>query len=874
MVASRISPEDNLLRYAERYPLFPAVAGFIGGIVLSSGLLKFLPYRLCNNNLLVFSLTLLVMAIFLYLLLQLGLVRRMRSVLVFVFVVGVLCGLLRFLSYKARAANHIKNILDRVPIRSIYRGRIPSVIAGEVVSFPECINYIGEDGSYKSYTRFILKIRSLRVLGYSGKAEGYIYVYLRGTEGDIKQHQFIKMFCYLEPILEDTVLSSNLFFENQNIYFSAYTFLDDIEIVYRSFWEGLSSYARGLLLPADVIDLDSGLVSSVVAARRFRLDYEINLAFIKSGAAHFLAISGFHLGIVGFFAWFLSRALGFSYRLSAVFVIVVVVLYAFAVGPRPALIRAAIMTVIICLGIILDEQVKVFNSLLLAALLILIINPSQLFSVGFQLSFLTLLGIVAFTGPIYRWLFGSEGLFGYGDNLEMEPETALSAILAFVKRGIKKLFSLSLAANLTSVPLVMMHFGVLPLFAPLSSIVLFIPISAVVIFGLAYVILYHILFPLSWVFGYLATFASHISILVVNTLASFPFSAVDVRRPTWPLIVAFYTVIFHRFIFGRFNRRFLYAGLISVLLVYVLGWQLASSRLRASSWLLLQRSAGGLFAIMPSRAGLLLIDAGCRGYSVGVLELIRFSSTNSGLRPRYLIITRLSPSTIWWIGRLYKEGIRPLVLIPFSYKDRVEDKIQEYNLQGYDIRYVYYSPEKPLSYFLGNEGDLQIECIWQDNLRQTEEEILSLAVCRKVVSRGSLEKRPSGVAFLFSGPHRSHYCRLYDYSNSEDSKEGKNSSDEDSYKGEDSGGCNNYDGISEDVVNRLGSLPFRFGVVVIPSSSAEGYLEGASISKLRFDKAIITFNIESPSYYKIGLPAKKVIYLNGWQQRYFTYLEE
>ncbi len=121
--------------------------------------------------------------------------------------------------------------------------------------------------------------------------------------------------------------------------------------------------------------------------------------FRSVGAAHYLALSGFHVGIIALIASLLFFPLrGFSRfgRLRHLGVIALIWLYAFVCGLSPSLVRAALLISIFLLAKILQRPSSPYNSLCVAAIIILIFSPRQLFALGFQLSFTAVLSILVF----------------------------------------------------------------------------------------------------------------------------------------------------------------------------------------------------------------------------------------------------------------------------------------------------------------------------------------------------------------------------------------------------------------------------------------------------------------------------------------------
>lgn len=125
-------------------------------------------------------------------------------------------------------------------------------------------------------------------------------------------------------------------------------------------------------------------------------------AFTASGLSHILALSGLHVGIIAAFialAFWPIRALGYR---RAVMVLTIFALWGYALisGFSPSVTRAVIMTTIYLMAQIIQRRSSPINSLMAAALVILIFNPEDLYSIGFQLSFAAVLSIILFVGKL------------------------------------------------------------------------------------------------------------------------------------------------------------------------------------------------------------------------------------------------------------------------------------------------------------------------------------------------------------------------------------------------------------------------------------------------------------------------------------------
>lgn len=161
------------------------------------------------------------------------------------------------------------------------------------------------------------------------------------------------------------------------------------------------------------------LVSALTIGYKKLLPVEQREAYAASGAMHVLAVSGLHVGILFLL---LSRLLGIVKKLphgKYLFTLLVIVLlfgFAFITGFSPSVTRATIMFSFIAMGKAINRQQYIMNTIAASALMLLVLNPTLAFKVGFQLSYVAVSGIVLFypvlegkikvSGKINKWVVG------------------------------------------------------------------------------------------------------------------------------------------------------------------------------------------------------------------------------------------------------------------------------------------------------------------------------------------------------------------------------------------------------------------------------------------------------------------------------------
>jgi competence protein ComEC len=210
-------------------------------------------------------------------------------------------------------------------------------------------------------------------------------------------------------------------------------------------------------------DGDFGLATTLLVGTKRYLPEEERKAYARAGVAHVLAVSGLHVGILAFGLGYLFYWVPLPARIKAPLVLtcslLLLVLYCLMTGLAPSVQRATLMYGMVLLGAYFPARGNLFNSLAFAAWVMLICNPNLLADVGFQLSFLAVLGIVFFQPPLERLPGGLSG--GW--------------------KAIWSLITVSLAAQLGTFPLTLYYFHSFPTYFWISGVFI-VPLVKVILY--------------------------------------------------------------------------------------------------------------------------------------------------------------------------------------------------------------------------------------------------------------------------------------------------------------------------------------------------------------------------------------------------------
>ncbi|MDD5822820.1 MAG: DNA internalization-related competence protein ComEC/Rec2 [Firmicutes bacterium] len=164
------------------------------------------------------------------------------------------------------------------------------------------------------------------------------------------------------------------------------------------------------------------LIKGVIFGDKGEIDEETRNEFNENGTGHVLAVSGLHIGFLFTLLKFLTKKR--NTRGMSMLILAIIVLYGEMTMWSPSTIRAVMVLGINTMAVWLRRRADMLTSVSFAALILLAINPYQLFNTGFQMSFLAMLGIAFFGKPL-SILIGDELAIILAVQLAIAPYTAL-----------------------------------------------------------------------------------------------------------------------------------------------------------------------------------------------------------------------------------------------------------------------------------------------------------------------------------------------------------------------------------------------------------------------------------------------------------------
>ncbi|MFV1977156.1 MAG: ComEC/Rec2 family competence protein, partial [Candidatus Scalindua sp.] len=292
------------------------------------------------------------------------------------------------------------------------------------------------------------------------------------------------------------------------------------------------------------------LVSSILLGDREKVPENLMDGFLKTGTIHFLAISGLHVGILVVSLHYLLRLFRLNTRYLAIIIILIVFCYAAITGMKPPIIRAGIMVAMYYGAFIISRRWDLPNSIAAAVFIILLINPSDLFNVGFQLSVLAVLGIIYTSSRLENFFWKSTLLV---EKLQAKEER--SEIWLQLTVYCRKTFCVSLSAWIAVMPLIAYCFHIVTPLTVVLNIIIF-PLVWIILVGGFIVLITGLVLPIlvtpfAWLISYSGMALEHLVLLFSTNGDIFFYTS----TPLWIWIVIYYLIAIFFILRERINVK-------------------------------------------------------------------------------------------------------------------------------------------------------------------------------------------------------------------------------------------------------------------------------------------------------------------------------
>lgn len=275
---------------------------------------------------------------------------------------------------------------------------------------------------------------------------------------------------------------------------------------------------------AGLSDDQYAIVAAMVLGDKSALSRDIKNTYSMTGASHVLALSGLHLGII--YALLSLLVVGRRWQLfSQILIILSIWAFVFLVGMPTSVVRAAVMLTVYALLALGHRPKMSVNTLAFTAVVMLLFQPSALFTISFQMSFMAVLSILLFV-PLFEAVFTPEYLMTH--------------------RWVKWLWGMvavSCAAQIGVAPLIAYYFGRFSVWFLLTNFIVIPAATLILYLSLLVLVIPQLAFLLVYVVGGLNS--------TLTKIAQLPGASIEGLHPTLTQTVLIYVVILALYVLLR-----------------------------------------------------------------------------------------------------------------------------------------------------------------------------------------------------------------------------------------------------------------------------------------------------------------------------------
>lgn len=260
----------------------------------------------------------------------------------------------------------------------------------------------------------------------------------------------------------------------------------------------------------------SDFINSLILGQKDSLSEEEKNMFSRTGTSHVIAISGLHTGILCTMISIIIRGINKFYKL--IIITLIMILYCIIVGFSPSISRAIVFMVIMYLAVFMDRKRDGISTLSLVGSFLLIDNPYIIYNTSFQLSFLATLSIIYFYKIINKYIKNS-------------------------------IVSVSVAANILTMPVVYYTFKGIPTLFILGNMIIIPVIGIIMSLSIISVILFEISIFLSKILVYLNKSIIIMVYYLLEKLSVMELAYIEVNNPKLFYVTFYYILIFSYMIY-------------------------------------------------------------------------------------------------------------------------------------------------------------------------------------------------------------------------------------------------------------------------------------------------------------------------------------
>ncbi len=280
----------------------------------------------------------------------------------------------------------------------------------------------------------------------------------------------------------------------------------------------------------------SSILGAMILGDKNRMSQDLKEKLNIVGLRHITAVSGMHVVILTSILMSFLLGIGFWRGQAFYLTIIIICLFVLMTGAQSSAVRAGIVGGLFLLGQKIGRESVSFRSIVFAAFLMLLFNPLLLrYDVGFQLSFLAVLGIL-YLSPFFKKI------------LKFLPEENFF--------NLRSILTMTFSAQIFTLPVLIYNFGRVSIIAPLINVLILPFVSWVMILGFSFAFVGMIYFPLGWLLSFFCWFLLSYIIKVIDVFSSFSFSTLSFKISWFWLIFSYFVLIVFVFFFQKKKKLF------------------------------------------------------------------------------------------------------------------------------------------------------------------------------------------------------------------------------------------------------------------------------------------------------------------------------
>lgn len=372
--------------------------------------------------------------------------------------------------------------------------------------------------------------------------------YLLKTEfNEIDGPQNSEEFNYKQYLIRKGIFAS-CFIDSTNTFLIGVNSLP----IYRKIPLEVKEWVEDVFKRAGLEEREFAVISALTCGNREYLDKELEQAYSTAGVIHLLAVSGLHVGIIFVVLNFLLSFLQygrFNKFIRFLLLLFSLWFYALLAGFSPSIVRACFMFSLFILGNLFGKSHNTYNNIAFSGFILCMIDPFSIFDLSFLLSYLAVLGIVFFQKRIY-------GLWNIKNN---------------ILRYIWSLATVSIAAQLTTLPIILYYFHQFPLYFLVANILL-VPLCSIVMYLAVSLLFVSFISPIFKLLAYCLQFSLKLLnklVLFFESLPSASISGININETQTILLSAAIAFLALYFLFRK--AKYIQLVLVCFIGIYSIG---------------------------------------------------------------------------------------------------------------------------------------------------------------------------------------------------------------------------------------------------------------------------------------------------------------